>query len=199
MKFLHLTILLSSLFLFTACPGNRQESALKQLQDNGMDFPNLRSQRFSVVKFQLSELFDRDFGLYHTLQDEAIGFVIHDMNVHFTVERFASDEVDMIQFAFDDDIAPMDAVHDNYILKREASLIEPSFTGVKKELPNTVNFPGFVQVVEGSSSDYSDVLSYFTATLEIGTDYYVFQLIGKEENMGYLYDDFLDLLSSVHV
>ncbi|NVK65108.1 MAG: hypothetical protein HWE22_11005 [Flavobacteriales bacterium] len=199
MKFLHLTIILSAFFLLTACPGARRESSLKQLQDNGMDFPNLRSQRFSVVKFQISELFDRDYGLYHTLQDQAIGFVIHDMNVHFTVERFGSDEVDMIQFAFDDDIGPLDAVHDNYILKREASLIEPSFTGIKKELPETVNFPGFVQVVEGASSDYSDILSYFTATLEIGNDYYVFQLIGKEGNMEYLYDDFLDILSSAHI
>lgn len=164
-----------------------------------MDFPNLRSQRYSSIKFQLSELFDRDYGVYHTVQDNAIGFVIHDMNVHFTVEKFINDEVEMIQFAFDDEIAPLDAIHDNYILKRGESLIEPTYTGIKKELPGTINFPGFIQVVEGAGSDYEDALSYFTATLEIGNDYYVFQLIGMEGNMGYLYDDFLDILSSVNI
>ncbi len=106
--------------------------------------------------------------------------------------------VKLIQFAFDDEISPIDAVHDNYILKREASL-EDVETGIKKELPNSVKFPGYIQVVEGARSDYGEVSSYFTATLEIGNDYYVFQLIGKEGNMGYLYDDFIDILSSAQL
>jgi len=104
----------------------------------------------------------------------------------------------MIQYAFDDEISALDAVHDNYILKREASL-EDAETGIKKELPETVKFPGFIQVIEGARSDYGTSSTYLTATLEIGGDYYVIQLIGKQENMGYLYDDFIDILSSVHI
>ena len=198
MKFAIFTFLIGALFLLTACPGSRPQSALKRLQENGMDFPDLRSQRFSVVRFQLSKLFDRDYGVDYALQDNAIGFVVYDIDVHFSVERFATDEVELIQFAFEDEIAPLDAVHDNYILKREASLSNAE-TGIKKELPNSVKFPGYVQVVEGARSDYGETSSYFTATLEIGNDYYVFQLIGKEENMGYLYDDFIDILSSVRL
>jgi hypothetical protein len=190
--------LIGAFFLLTACPGSRSKSALGQLQENGMDFPDLRSRRFSVVKFQLSSLFDRDYGIDYTVQDNASGFVIYEMNLHFSVERFESGEIELIQFAFDDEISPMDAVHDHYILKRESSL-EDAETGIKKELPESVKFPGYIQVVEGARSDYGQTSSYLTATLEIGNDYYVFQLIGKEPNMGYLYDDFIDILSSVRL
>ena len=163
-----------------------------------MDFPDLQSQRFSVVKYQLSRVFDRDYGVDYAVQDNADGFIIYEMDVHFCIERFGSDEIERIQFAFDDEIAPIDAVHDSYILKREASL-EDVETGIKKELPESVSFPGYLQVVEGARTDYGEITSYFTATLEIGNDYYVLQLIGKQENMGYLYDDFIDILSSVRL
>lgn len=163
-----------------------------------MDFPDLRSQRYSVVRFQLSQLFDYDYGIDYALQDNAIGYIIYEMDLHFSVERFSGDEIGVIQFAFEDEISPLDAIHDNYILKREASL-EGAETGIKKELPNSVKFPGYIQVVEGSRSDYGGVSSYFTATIEVGNEYYVFQLIGIEEHSGYLYDDFIDILSSVRL
>jgi len=161
-----------------------------------MDFPDLQSRRYGAVKFQLSELFDRDFGMDYTIQDNALGYIIYALDIHFSIERFETDDVDMIQFAFEDEISALDAVHDNYILKREASL-EQGETGIKKELPKSVSFPGFIQVVDGSSSSYSENSTYFTATLEIGNNYYVIQMIGKSDNMGYLYDDFIDILSSV--
>ncbi len=198
MKIGTLISLIGAFFLLTACPGSRSKSALGQIQENGMDFPDLKSQRFSVVKFQLSSLFDRDYGVDYTIQNNASGFVIYDMDIHFSVERFESEEIELIQFAFEDEIPPMDAVHDNYVLKREASL-EDAETGIKKELPKSVKFPGYIQVIEGARSDYGETSSYLTATLEIGSEYYVFQLIGREENMGYLYDDFIDILSSVRL
>ena len=196
MKITTIILFIGAFFLLTACPGSSSQSALKRLQENGMDFPDLRSQRYGSVKFQLSDLFDRDYGMDYTLQDNAAGFVIYALDIHFSVERFENDEIEMIQFAFDDEIPAIDAVHDNYILKREASL-EDGETGIKKEVPNSVDFPGYIQVVDGANSSYSENLSYFTATLNIGGEYYVFQMIGKGENMGYLYDDFIEILSSV--
>ena len=198
MKITPLILLVGSLFLLTACPGGGYQSALDRIQENGMDFPDLGSERYGNVKFQLSDVFNRDYGMDYTLQDNALGYVIYDMDVHFSIERFENDEVEMIQFAFDDDISAIDAVHDNYILKREASLYDGE-TGIKKELPSSVKFPGYIQVIEGSSSSYLDDLSYFTATLDIDGELHVFQLIGKGGNMGYLYDDFIDILSSVNV
>ena len=198
MKITTLILLFGSLFLLTACPGGGYQSSLDRIQENGMDFPDLRSKRYGSVKFQLSDVFSRDYGMDYTLQDNALGFVIYDMDVHFSIERFESDDVEMIQFAFDDDISAIDAVHDNYILKRQASLYNGE-KKIKKELPNSVKFPGYIQLIEGATSSYLDDLSYFTATLDIEGEIHVFQLIGKGENMGYLYDDFIDLLSSVKV
>jgi len=51
--------------------------------------------------------------------------------------------------------------------------------------------------VHGGSYSTNTPSSYFIATVDIGGEYYVFQLIGKKDNMGYLYDDFIELLSSI--
>jgi hypothetical protein len=191
--------LIAAIFLLTACP-NRQprQSALKQLQDNKMDFPDLRSRRYSTINYQLSRLFDYDYSPSYTIQDNATAYVIYDLDVHFSVERFELDEAEMIQYAFDGETTTLDAVHDNYILRRKSSL-DNAELGIKKALPKSIQFPGYIQIIEGERKYYDSILTYMTATIEVGNNFYVFQLIGKEENMGYLYDDFIDILSSVHV
>lgn len=162
-----------------------------------MDFPDLRMHGFMGIQYQLSQLFDQDYGFDYAIQDNAAGYVIYDMDVYFCVEKFDANDADVISFAFDlPSISRLDAVHDNYILRRKASLEDPE-VGIKKELPKSVKFPGFLQVQSGARFDYGPHTSYFTATLEIDGEYFVFQLIGKEENMGYLYDDFIAILSSV--
>lgn len=198
MKIGILISLIGAFFLLTACPGDQRKSALELIQDNGMDFPDMETRRFFKVTYQLSRLFDKEYSVDYALQDNAAGFVIYELDVRFSIERFDSEEAEMIQYAFDDEISAIDAIHDNYILKRRASLKDPD-VGLKKELPETVIFPGFIQVVDGARSDYGNVTTYMTATLEIGGEYYVVQLIGREENMGYLYDDFIDILSSLHL
>ena len=70
-------------------------------------------------------------------------------------------------------------------------------TSIKKETPKSVGFPGYIQVVHGGIYDDGMESSYFTATIDVNGTFFVFQLIGKKDNMGYLYDDFLDILSSV--
>lgn len=162
-----------------------------------MDFPDLRTRYYLQINFQLSRLFDTDYALDYNLLDNAAGYLIYEMDVYFCVEEFDKEEAEMIQFSYDGaDISAFDAVHDHYIWKRQESLNNPEL-GIKKELPRSVSFPGYVQVVTGSQTDYEEPSTYFTATLSVNGKYYVFQLIGKEENMGYLYDDFIDILSSV--
>ena len=162
-----------------------------------MDFPDLRTRYYSLINFQLSTLFDPDYAIDYALQDNAMGYVIYDMDVYFCVEEFDQDAAETIQFSFDNEnISAHDAVHDHYLWRRNESLYDPQM-GIKKELPASVRFPGYIQVITGVQSEYEESSSYFTATLAINNKYYVFQLIGKEENMGYLYDDFIDILSSV--
>ena len=118
------------------------------------------------------------------------------MDLNFSVETFGKYDVETIQYAFNQDISPLDAVHDNYIIRRQNSLSDPS-TSIKKSTPKSVKYPGYIQVVSGSPYSNENPSSYFIATLEIEGEYFVFQMIGTHKNMGYLYDDFIDLLSSV--
>jgi hypothetical protein len=191
--------LFSGMFLLTACPPSRRssyQSNLKQVKKNGMDFPNLRSERYEGIEYQLSELFSYDYDDDYVKTDYATTKCIYDMDIHFSVEMFDENDAEAVAYAFDDEIGLLDAVHDDYILTRQESLESPS-TSIKKVLPKSVGYPGYIQIVHGAKSSYSDKNSYFTATLEVDDEYYVFQLIGKEENMGYMYDDFIDIISSV--
>lgn len=161
-----------------------------------MDFPDLKKEYYNGIYYMLSDLFTRDYNDEYTIQDNAKTKAIYSMDINFSIEVFDADEAELLQFAFEEDISPIDAVHDNYILRRAATLQEPDIS-IKKEVPSTVGFPGYIQVVQGTSSYYDSPAAYFTCTLEIDNEYYVIQLIGKEDNMGYLYDDFIDILSSV--
>ena len=68
-----------------------------------------------------------------------------------------------------------------------------NLTNTIKELKQN----GVFQTVEGGRK-YDKKLMYFFATIEKNRNYYVFQLVGKSENMGYLKDDFFTILKSIH-
>ena len=187
------------MFLLTACPPSRRsnyQSNLKQVKKNGMDLPNLQTERYEGIEYQLSNLFTHDYDDDYVKTDYASTKCIYDMNIHFSVEMFDQNDAEATSYAFDEEIDLLNAVHDDYILIREESL-ENEQTSIKKEVPASVGYPGYIQIVHGAPSTYGERSSYFTATLEVDDEYYVFQLIGKEENMGYMYDDFIDIISSV--
>jgi len=161
-----------------------------------MDFPDLRQEYFEGIHYTLSELFSTDYNDEYVISDNAITKVIYDIDVNFSVEVFDLDQAEAIQYGFDEEIDLIDAVHDNYTLTRIKTLDNPTVT-IKKETPKSVGFPGYIQVISGSSYSYDSPASYFMATLDIDGEFYVFQLIGNEESMGYLYDDFIDILTSV--
>lgn len=119
------------------------------------------------------------------------------MNLYFSIERFSEMEAEGIRYRFDnDEISLLDAVHDNYAIKRNASLEEATIS-IKKSVPESVGFPGVMQTISGENYSGLPANTYFMASLEINDDIYVVQLIGKEENMGYLYDDFIEIISSI--
>jgi hypothetical protein len=188
-------------FVITACPsGNGRQSDLKRIQENNMDLPDLYTESFEGIDFQLSELFKKDYQNDHTLKgSSAFCKKIRGIDTHFTLEVFDDYDVNQFTEEFEDSdgqLNPLDVVHDYYILKRHESLSNPGLS-IKKILPKRVKQKGYIQIVEGSKYASGTGSTYFTATIEIKGEYYVFQLIGVADNMGYLYDDFLDILASV--
>jgi len=187
---------IGTLILTTGCPGSTYNNHLKDLQKNNMDFPNLRKEYYNGIHFMLDEMFVNDYEDNYTLSDNALTKVVYELDINFSVEMFNQSDAETIRYAFDADIESLDAVHDNYIIQRQKSLYEHS-TSIKKELPKSVAYNGSIQVVHGGSYSTNIPSSYFIATLDIEGEFYVFQLIGKKDNMGYLYDDFIELLSSI--
>lgn len=197
-KIFNLISLFAVVILTTGCPAASYESDMKKIQNNNMNFPDLEKQYYNGIAYQLSDLFDDDYDEDYVITDNAETKIVYGIDVNFSVEVFQKQDAELIQYAFDGDIDLFNAVHDNYVLKREASLYQPAIS-IKKPTPKSVGYPGYIQVISGSqySYDNEEGSSYFTATLDIDGEYYVFQLIGKKANMGYLYDDFINILSSV--
>lgn len=198
MKFGKFILYTALVFTLSACPGNSYKDDLKSIQDNNMDFPDLQKTYYDGINFELSSLFRDDYSDYYVIQDNALTKVIYGIDVHFSIEAFSEDEAEDIRFTFEEDIDHLNAVHDHYVYKRANTLSEP-IVSIKKELAENVRYDGYIQVIHGTGDDYyQDESSYFTASLKIGDEYYIVQLIGKRVNMGYLYDDFLDILSSIN-
>lgn len=183
-------------FILTACPGNSYHPSQKKLKDNNMDFPDLEKAVYHDIHFQLSNLFERDYNPKYIIKNKAFAKSIDDISIHFSIEHFSEKEAAKFQFDNAEEVNKLNAVQDFYISKRENSLVEPN-TSIKKDIPKSVGFKGIMQTVQGPTSEDGIISNYLTATLKIGKDYYVFQLISNKGNTGYLYDDFIDILNSV--
>jgi hypothetical protein len=195
------SLVLASVFL-TGCPSEQQDqtaylSDLEKLQKNDMDFPDLQRFNFGNVRYQMSGMFRRLNYSKFILADDYDLKVNDELNLYFSIERFTQSDAESIRYEFDgDSISLLDAVHDNYAIKRNASLEEATIS-IKKSVPKSVGFPGVMQTISGVNYDGIPPNTYFFASLEVADDIIVVQLIGKEENMGYLYDDFIDIISSI--
>lgn len=197
MRKLQFIILLSISSLFAGCPPSGRNNELKKLQNNNNDFPDLIKQTHDGISFLLSSMFFDDYNTEYTLQDNSSTFSIYELGLYFTVESFSEREIDVIKFAYEDEMEDLDALHTYYVYKRSESVHSP-FVSEKKQLPSSYNLDGYIQVVEGETYDNNPSLDYFIATFKIDKTTYVMQLIGKSENMNYLYDDFLTILRSVN-
>lgn len=161
-----------------------------------MDLPEPLGFSHKGLNFKLSKLFERSSYNNMVIQDDAAVRVISQLSLYFTVESFSQSEADAYAYSFDTEIDPLDAVHDVYSEKRLETLDEYTVS-IKKAVPKSVKFPGYIQVLSGSRHKNDQPTTYFMSTIQVGNKYYVFQLIGKEDNMGYLHDDFIKILSSI--
>lgn len=199
MKAIQFIILSSLLVLLTACPSKNggYKNNLKKVQENNMDFPNLRTRYYDGLKYKLSSLFTRNYNDSYTIKGNSDTYEVYDMNVSFSIEKFSAYDAELIAFSFDDVIEPLDAVHDNYLIQRVNSLDNPDYS-IKKELPKNSKYKGYYQIIHGDGYYNDESSTYMFATVNCNNAYYVVQLIGKKDNMGYLFDDFLDIIRSIN-
>lgn len=184
------------LLTLTACPGNSYEDARKKLYKNHMDLPDPIKVYHDGVRFKISELFEDSYDNSFVLKANALTKIIYDLDLNFSVEKFSKFEAESYKFAFSENTDLLNAVHDHYAIKRQNSL-EKHFSSIKKSVSKKVGFNGVIQTIEGEEFEDDGELLYFMSTIQIDENYFVFQLIGKKENMGYLYDDFVDILNSI--
>ena len=200
MKMHTLLLFILMLFIITACPGSRVKSNKKILQENNMNFPGIEETSFENITHMLPEMFTDAYDSYYLISDKYDSYICYDLSLRLSVELFDTDQIETIQFTFDYETTPLNAVHDNYIIQRQNSLTDFS-TSIKKEIPDSINQIGFTQIIHEEITEETGYESkestYFLATLDIDDEIYVFQMIGKRANMGYLYDDFLRIIASV--
>ncbi len=196
MKIVNLCFLICLFILLTACPGSNYENAQKKLEKNNMDLPAPVKKYHNGIHYQLSNLFEDSYNKDFVLKDDATTKIIYELELNFSVEAFDQNEAKAFQFAFTDSVDLLNAVHDQYVIKRQNSLFH-QFTSIKKPLDKSVGFKGITQTIQGETYENDRTSTYFMATVQVGDNYYVFQLIGRKENMGYLYDDFLDILNTI--
>lgn len=196
MKIIHLLSILMILGMLTACPSPRYEDARVKLFKNNMDLPDLDKVYHDGIHFKLSDLFTDSYNKEFVIKDDATTKIIYDLDLNFSVESFDSTEAEMFKYVFSENTDNLNAIHDQYVIKRQKSLYE-YFTSIKKSVPEKVGFNGVIQTIEGVNYYEDEPLIYLMATIEVYDRFLVFQLIGKKENMGYLYDDFLNILKSI--
>ena len=196
MKLISFFILLLTIVVLFACSGKSTQSMATALIENHMDFPEAEKKEYKNITFQLSPSFIKPVSSNYTLKKHAFTRIIYDLHLNFSIECFSESEAKKIQTKFSESTNKLNAIHDYYVRKRENSIYSSALS-IKKDLPKVKGKEGLIQVIEGSTYKTSVTNSYFASTLKIGKEYYVFQLIGKRDNMGYLYDDFQSILASV--
>lgn len=153
---------------------------------------------FEEISYMHPSFMESDAYSNNCLAELSEAYISYDLDLEFAVELFSQSRVDVIKYSLDEQKDDLNAVHDYHIAARETSLNEFS-TSIKKKLPSKIGRRGFIQIIHGNTYGDGDDSSYFVSTVEINGECYVFQLIGIRENMGYLYDDFITILSSIEV
>ena len=174
------------------------KSDVKKLQENDMNLHELTRFTFNEISYMHPGFMDLNEYSNHAISENSKSYISYNLDLEFCVEFFSESNVDIIKYTLEEEKNSLNAVHDNHVKIRENSLNEHS-TSIKKTLPLKTGRNGFVQVIHGNTYNDGEDTSYFIATVEIDEQYYVFQLIGIRANMGYLHDDFINLISSIEI
>lgn len=170
---------------------------VQAFRQNQYDFTDPEKTGYKNITFKLPKIFDVDYNKNYTFRNTAFRRQVYQLGVLFSVERFT--ENDLHSALFDEEVIGEDLLngfHDAYVNRRIYSL-HNSGQDFKEYLGKRSKFKGIIQTVTGESSPGYSQLYYTIATIQVKKEFYIFQMIGSKEMMGYVTDDFFHILSTV--
>jgi hypothetical protein len=197
MKFLIAS--LCCLLLFGACVDNEgTQETFEDFKSNDYNFNLDKKFSYKNIIFQLPSSFKKSFSTRFTITNHSNTFHQQRIGMYFSVERFLpldKSRAFVQDFIIEEDL--LNTFQDAYAYKRYESLQDGGLS-VKKDLFNTTNKKGVIQVLNGDSNNfYGEEMRYALASIKIKNEFYVFQFITNKSLMGYSMDDFKRILHSV--
>ncbi len=200
MRIIYLFLLL--LPLTVACPNqNSTSSDVLELQSNNMDFKKWRITDFIDITYLLPAKFEKELESNYTIDKySSQQKSISSLSLYFSIEKF-TDTTATILKNVNNEKTNLNAIQKNYIRSIQNSLSQSNIEGFRTSELKRISKICLSQVIIQNyvrqykwDTDYSK--TYFIATKKIKKSFYVFQLIGKSENMKYLQDDFFKIVNS---
>lgn len=192
---------LSILFLgisITACnPDKYNEQIQEEFRENNFNMKLVETVKYNAISFKLPEKFNKAYNHSYTVKGNSLTRESYALGIKFSVETFSQKDFNKTfikESGFHED--NLNTLHDAYVDRRYYSLDNAGAT-FKKTINKKKVFKGIIQVVSGEDEYSDDFVYYATATLKIGTEYYVFQWISRQEMMSYVMDDFERILYTV--
>jgi hypothetical protein len=199
------TIFLFALMLplLVACPiSNSSTKAANELYANKMDFKKWKKLSFKSVSFVLPEKFEEEVNFDYTFNKySSKQYSLQSLFLYFSVEIFSDTSATYLQYV-NNQKSNLHAVQKNYVNSILVSLTGNYDAGYRISEIKQLNKNCLSQVIienfnRQNKWDSDQTSTYFIATKKINKSFYVFQFVGKTENMHYLQDDFFKIVNSV--
>ncbi len=183
-------------FTFSACRLSSPKDPKRLFQKNNFNFTLDQSIRYMDIQFKLSKSFQKNNYLKLPIQKNGKVYYIPQMSLFFSIEKFGEHEIwREKEFVDAEDAKFAIASYYRRTLQQKYRYGKSSLFREKKINPKDRALIGvFHESVK--ANEYSN--THFLGFIEIKEEIYVCQLMGKQENMAYLWDDFKRILKTVH-
>jgi len=196
-------LLILVLPLLVACPNtsNSPSKDANELYKNKMDFKKWRKNHFSNISFLLPQKFEENNDFYYTINKFASKqFRIQTLSLYVSVEEFSDTTATYLQYV-NNQKSNLHAVQKNYVNSIQNSINRNYGNGSRTSELKKISRNCFSQVIienfqRQNKWDSDNSSTYFIATKKIKKSFYVFQFIGRTENLKYLQDDFFKIVNS---
>ena len=188
--------------ILAGCPNSNSPTRdANELYSNNMDFKKWKKTDFVDISYILPQKFEQELESNYTIEKySSQQKSVPTLSLYFSVEKFTDTTATYFQY-INNERSNLHAIQKNYINSIQNSLSQEDYTGYRTSEIKRLSRKCLSQVVIQNfirfyKWDTDQTKTYFIATKKIKKSFYVFQLIGKSENMKYLQDDFFKIVNS---